>query len=33
MTKSGSSIILDRIRVSGPDGNKTLQGTIAFTLF
>lgn len=33
MAKGGSSIILDRIRVSGPDGTKTLQGTIAFTLF
>lgn len=33
MTKAGSSIILDRIRVTGPDGSKTLPGTIAFTLF
>ena len=33
MCKAGSSIILDRIKVAGPDGSKTLPGTIAFTLY
>jgi len=33
MCKPGSSIILDRIKVVGPDGSKTLPGTIAFTLY
>lgn len=33
MCKPGSSVILDRIKVSGPDGTRTLPQTIAFNLY